>query len=391
MALAKKPTIFVSSTCYDLKQIRADLKSFLEDQLGYEVLLSEYASFPLDPNVGTVENCLRAVDERADIFVLIIGCRYGSVMESGQSVTNMEYLRAKAKGVPIYAFVENSILNLLPVWKDNPEGNFQSTVDTPKLFEFVETIRNTDGVWTAGFETAHNITSRLQVQLGYLFGDCLALRQKTIQSQFSKKVIELDGVALQTVLMRPAAWEYKLFGQVLATGLDRLVDQKRNFRFGITLAPAKRIENLNELIDHITLKLSQLQRAVDMLVVIINEILPEAIGAPGVSGDADYIVYSANQILLVYNSIIEWSLDFVSIETNDDFKGIISSFAKICNVTLDDIENFSKEYNEKINSIPDNVLEDCQLTEIQISLVLSSPDIDEINREVELLKRKYRR
>ena len=55
---ARKPTVFISSTCYDL---------------GLEVLLSEYSSFPIDPSLGIVDNCLRVVQERADIFILIKG------------------------------------------------------------------------------------------------------------------------------------------------------------------------------------------------------------------------------------------------------------------------------------------------------------------------------
>ncbi len=29
--LAQRPTVFVSSTCYDLKQIRQDIRGFIED------------------------------------------------------------------------------------------------------------------------------------------------------------------------------------------------------------------------------------------------------------------------------------------------------------------------------------------------------------------------
>lgn len=50
---ARKPSIFVSSTCYDLKQIRRDIREFIEADLGYEAILSEYDSFPIDPDKVT--------------------------------------------------------------------------------------------------------------------------------------------------------------------------------------------------------------------------------------------------------------------------------------------------------------------------------------------------
>ena len=389
MALGKKPTVFVSSTCYDLKQIRTDIKNFFEEQLGYEVLLSEYDSFPLDPNVGTVDNCLRVVAERADIFVLIVGCRYGSVTETGHSVTNMEYLKAKAKGIPIYAFVDKSILSILPLWRDNPNGNFQSTVDTPKLFEFVDTFRGSGGIWSFGFESAQNIISTLKSQLSYLFSDCLALKQKAVQKRMSKKVLSLDGTAFQTVILCPAGWEYKLFGQVLAAGLDEIIDRRRDFNFGITLAPGQQFQTFDELTDYITLKTEQLQRAISTVSTLIYKTLPEAFGAPGVAGDADYIVYSANRMLEVYSSIIDWSLDFSAIVTDEEFSGLVNSFSKMCEVTLCDIEKFSKEYCEMIGSIPDNISENSEPISLSITLTLSSPNTDEYYHEINKLRQKY--
>lgn len=115
---ARKPSIFVSSTCFDLQQIRQDIKEFIEEGLGYEAILSEYNNFPIDPDRDTIENCLRVVEQRADIMVLIVGNRYGSVTNHGEkSITNLEYLRAKAKGIPVFVFIDSHIVTLLSVWK----------------------------------------------------------------------------------------------------------------------------------------------------------------------------------------------------------------------------------------------------------------------------------
>lgn len=42
--MSKLPTVFVSSTCFDLSQVRHDMKQFIET-IGYEPLLSEFDSF----------------------------------------------------------------------------------------------------------------------------------------------------------------------------------------------------------------------------------------------------------------------------------------------------------------------------------------------------------
>ena len=168
----RKPALFVSSTCYDLKQVRTDLKSFAES-LGLEPLLSEYDSFPVNPDLGTADNCLSVVNTKADLFLLIVGGRYGSTTADDKSVTNLEYLAARSKGIPVYAFVLRSILDTLPVWKDNRSGNFNAVADSPKLFEFVESLRDSGAAWVFPFDTAQSIFAVLRTQLAYLFMDAL--------------------------------------------------------------------------------------------------------------------------------------------------------------------------------------------------------------------------
>ena len=60
MSIAHPPSVFVSSTFYDLAQVRQDLRLFFES-LGMVPVLSESSSFPVDPNLGAVENCQAGV------------------------------------------------------------------------------------------------------------------------------------------------------------------------------------------------------------------------------------------------------------------------------------------------------------------------------------------
>ena len=80
-------TLFVSSTCYDLSQVRFDLHDFAV-QFGFDPVLSEYDTFPVNPSIDAVQNCLETLRHRADLFVLIVGGRYGSLTDTGLSVTN---------------------------------------------------------------------------------------------------------------------------------------------------------------------------------------------------------------------------------------------------------------------------------------------------------------
>jgi hypothetical protein len=71
-----KPRVFISSTFYDLKQVRSSLEVFIRG-LGFDPVLSEKGSIAYTPDVPLDESCYREA-QGCDVFVLIIGGRYGS-------------------------------------------------------------------------------------------------------------------------------------------------------------------------------------------------------------------------------------------------------------------------------------------------------------------------
>src|SRR5215813_10341220 len=147
--------IFVSSTFFDLAQVREDIRTTIL-QLGHEPLLNEYPSFPVSPNVDTIENCKKAV-RGSDFFVLIIGGRRGSLDPvSGKSVTNVEYEAAIQAGIDCFVFVSEQVMTLLEVWKKTPDADFAAMVDSPRVFEFVSEI-STAQQWIFSFKRASEI------------------------------------------------------------------------------------------------------------------------------------------------------------------------------------------------------------------------------------------
>src|SRR5437868_6969994 len=102
--------IFISSTCFDLIDVRAELKRALE-HLGYVAYTSETPDFPVSSRLSLVDNCL-SVLKHSDIYLLIIHTRYGGLFTGSSlidippdlptpslSVTFAEYLTARAAGL----------------------------------------------------------------------------------------------------------------------------------------------------------------------------------------------------------------------------------------------------------------------------------------------------
>jgi hypothetical protein len=123
-------------------------------------------------------------------------------------VTNLEYLEAKAKGIPCYVFVQRPILTALSIWQKNRSGDFSGIVDSSKLFEFVESLRDPKENWVFPFDYAQDIIETLRKQLAYLFMDALTIRTKMLHCGLPEALRDVSGAALILAVQKPSAWEY---------------------------------------------------------------------------------------------------------------------------------------------------------------------------------------
>lgn len=139
------PRVFVSSTCYDLKYIRENLKYFINN-LGYESILSEDGDVFYDPNQHTHNACISEI-QTCQIFVLIIGGRYGGrYLQKEKSITNMEYEEAVELKIPVFTLIERNVWSEHFVYQKNKKNTnadsiIYPNVDDIKIFSFIDEVR----------------------------------------------------------------------------------------------------------------------------------------------------------------------------------------------------------------------------------------------------------
>lgn len=96
-----KLVVFISSTA-DLTNHRDAVETALR---ALNIDGSRFESWPTVPNpVGGMSECLRRVEE-SDAVVLLLGEKYGTIVESGLSATHSEYRHASQHQKPIFAFI----------------------------------------------------------------------------------------------------------------------------------------------------------------------------------------------------------------------------------------------------------------------------------------------
>ncbi|MCK1409299.1 DUF4062 domain-containing protein [Bradyrhizobium sp. 76] len=129
-----RPTIFVSSTIYDFRDLRSAIKDHLEFN-GCRVLASEFNDFtkPLDQH--SYQACLDTIAQ-ADYFLLLIGTRVGGFVDKVNriSITRQEYRTA-------YALAQVGKIRLLSFVRDEVWTHRQ---DVKELQKYLESLGEVD-------------------------------------------------------------------------------------------------------------------------------------------------------------------------------------------------------------------------------------------------------
>jgi hypothetical protein len=105
--------VFISSTCYDLIDIRAEVETEFRHMRLMPILSDRSTSeFLVAPDANSIENCLANL-RRADHVVFILSQRYGpSLSKAGyddMSATHLEYREARRLKKPIYMYVRDRL------------------------------------------------------------------------------------------------------------------------------------------------------------------------------------------------------------------------------------------------------------------------------------------
>lgn len=199
-----RPRVFISSTFYDLRQIRVELDKFIES-LGYEPVRNEEGDIPYGKEDALQSYCYKEI-ENVDILVSIIGSRYGSVATTEKSqeysISQMELKTALAENKQVFVFIDKNVATEYETYSLN-KGNSDikyKYVDNPNIYKFIEEIKtlpNNNNI--KEFETAEDITSYLKEQFAGLFKQFI-IDSKRVKEAYVIKDIEKTAKTLRELV-----------------------------------------------------------------------------------------------------------------------------------------------------------------------------------------------
>lgn len=81
------PRIFVSSTCYDLQEIRFQLRYFI-NEFGYDAVMSDFDDIFYGYETHVQDSCLEEIS-KCQLFILVVGNNYGSFYHQDKQESNI--------------------------------------------------------------------------------------------------------------------------------------------------------------------------------------------------------------------------------------------------------------------------------------------------------------
>lgn len=220
--------IFVSSTCYDLVDLRAEVEAHIRE-LGLVPILSDRPSsdFQVVPATNSIATCLANV-QGCDEFLCIVSQRYGALLGGAGfdniSATHLEYREAQKLGKPIRFFVRDHAAGDYSTWKTNgrPLTFRGAWVKDLCVYGFLDEHQRLSpgnvSNWYWPFSSSVDLRARLTIEFGAIS------RRATLRSLIQSNRLPTLHIEVRRATGNLASG---LSGEVWVTALDRPVIECR--------------------------------------------------------------------------------------------------------------------------------------------------------------------
>ena len=182
------------------------------------------------------------------------------------------------------------------------------------------------------------------------------------------------------VIEKPYCWEHKFLAFVMKAEIEKMQIRKWDLKYGFFAGDVLSMEP-RALLDDIMIKLNEALKVVEMLGILFNRVIQEAIAEPGTPSDLEMMVYSAKKMAFIYERLVGWALYFKSILADERFDKLLGLLYEMPQSALRSIDEFADELYKKFALLPDT--DDGVQRNISINCVLDESNLPEINEEIQ--------
>jgi hypothetical protein len=155
--------VFLSSTCYNLTDLRARLYRFLQ-RAGHTPVLSDRSDFPVALGTHRHDVCVLEAG-RADLVILVVDSRLGAAYYKDPTISiTWAEARAAVEGkVRVVAFVRRAVFDERKTWKINDKKIKPAHCDNVATFKMLDELqKHPSGIWVQPFNDVEDIVDQLQ-------------------------------------------------------------------------------------------------------------------------------------------------------------------------------------------------------------------------------------
>lgn len=192
--MEKKYQIFISSTYKDLIEARSKVRDAILSMMHFPVGMEMF-------NAADEEQweIIQETIDSSDYYVLILGQRYGSVIESGSdagiSYTEKEFRYAREKKIPVLVFIIDDDVAIKPEFIEKDPESIKKLADFKTEAKKGRTVQ----WWTNIDELAREVSESLHQQMdrkkrpGWIRGDAFDIEASHAEIlSLNKKIRELE-------------------------------------------------------------------------------------------------------------------------------------------------------------------------------------------------------
>lgn len=251
------PRVFISSTFYDLVQVRYNIGDFIRN-LGYEPIMHERAAITYTQNTELENDCYNELSN-CDIVVCIIGNNFGTKSQSSELSITMEELKTAIKSKKkVYVFIAKDVFIENRTYEQNKEsGSFKSAyTDDLKIHEFILNLKKENKIVISSFETTDEITNTLKLQFAGLFQSFLQEQARVTNDKITLDLAE-TAETIRTLINEMAEHNQEFInhfdGSVFAVNMTMQYIRKK---LGLNKSSiyAKNVDALDEFMEFLGFK-----------------------------------------------------------------------------------------------------------------------------------------
>lgn len=166
--------VFVSSSCHELRDLRAAVRQWLSD-MGFNPILSDVDGFPHGDGMPPYASCLKTMEECA-LVIGVIDRYYGHPFDDwdpfsqykGLAPTHAELRHALDTGKRVLIYVHDATWNFYEVWRQNREAFAQAVppgLDVRTLEMFHELKTRSPAPWLNKFSDVSSLLASLKSEI----------------------------------------------------------------------------------------------------------------------------------------------------------------------------------------------------------------------------------